>query len=129
MKNNKTLSALFFALITIPCLNPLGQEALAGNFSRSCSNIVLERGQILRANCKDRDANYRRTALDLNRGIQNRNGYLQAGEGYVRTCTNIGWSGGVNLRADCRTYNGDWRYSELDLDSIISNIDGNLIFD
>jgi hypothetical protein len=130
-KSMKSKLALIFTGVTVAvaCLNPLGKEALAGNFSRSCSNIVLRQDRILTAICKDRNANYRRTSLDLNRRIGNKNGYLTTGSDYIKTCQNIGWGRGVSLRADCRTYNGDWRYSTLNLDNIISNNDGNLTFD
>ncbi|MBF2017757.1 MAG: CVNH domain-containing protein [Rivularia sp. T60_A2020_040] len=131
-KSMKSKLALIFTGVTlaVACLNPLGKEALAGKFSRSCEDFALTGDSILSATCKDRNANKRRTSLNLNRRIRNKNGYLTTGGGnYVSTCKNIGWGRGVSLKADCRTYNGDWRYSTLNLDSIITNNDGNLTFD
>ncbi|RUT10718.1 hypothetical protein DSM107010_39580 [Chroococcidiopsis cubana SAG 39.79] len=111
-------------------MNPLGKEALAGNFSRSCGNIRVEQGQFLHATCKDRSANNRNTSLDLNSGIGNKDGHLTRSGGYISTCKNIKWDGGTTLQADCRTYSKDWRTgTKLDLNRVISNQDGNLTFD
>jgi len=125
--NNKTLSILCFVSMTVACLNPLGKEALAGNFSRSCGDIALN-GTTLSATCKDRSANPRRTSLDLNRRIGNRDGRLTISGGYASTCKNVGLSG-VSLQGDCKTFNGDFRSTSLDLNRVITNNDGNLTFD
>ena len=127
MINKRTLSLLGFVSMTVVFLNPLGKPALAGNFSRSCGNITLN-NTILSADCKDRSANFRRTSLDLNSRIGNRDGRLTISGSYASTCRNIGLSG-VTLRGDCRTFNGDWRSTSLDLNEVISNNDGNLTFD
>ena len=128
MTNNKALSVLCFVSMAVACLNPLGKEALAGNFSRSCQITGLAEGRILTANCKDRSANFRQTSLDLNRRIGNKDGNLTISGGYTGTCKNIGLNGS-SLRADCKTYNGDWRATGLDLNRVITNNDGNLTFD
>ncbi|NMG19821.1 CVNH domain-containing protein [Brasilonema bromeliae] len=125
--NKKTLSILCFVSMAAACFNPLGKEALAGNFSRSCGDISLD-GTTLRANCKDRSANFRSTSLDLNRRIENRDGNLRIGGGFASTCQNIQLTG-TSLQADCKTFNGDFRSTSLDLNSVITNNDGNLTFD
>jgi hypothetical protein len=127
MINNKTLSLLGVVSMTVVFLNPLGKAALAGNFSRSCGEFRLN-GTILSATCKDRSANPRRTSLDLNRRIGNKDGHLTISGGYASTCRNINLNG-VTLRGDCRTYNGDFRATSLNLNKVISNNDGNLAFD
>ena len=127
----KSKLVLIFTGVTLAaaCLNPLGKEALAGGFSRSCGNIVLREGKILSAICKDRNANYRKTSLDLNERIGNKNGRLIISRNYIASCKNIGLGGGFSLRADCKTYNKDWRSTSLNLDGVITNEDGNLRFD
>ena len=128
MPNKRILSILCIVSMTVTCLNLLGKEALAGDFSRSCGDLKLTDGRVLSATCKDRSANLRNTALDLNNRIGNQNGRLTTGGGYVGTCKNIGLNGN-SLQADCRTYKGDWRSTNFDLNRAISNNDGNLTFD
>ena len=113
--------------MTVTCLNLLGKEALAGDFSGSCKDLKLTDGHVLSATCKDRGANFRNTSLDLNNGIGNKDGRLTTRGGYVSTCKNIGLNGN-SLQADCRTYKGYWRSTNFDLNSIIINQDGNLRF-
>lgn len=127
MINNRTLSILCIVSMTVVCLNPLGKQALAGNFSHSCGDIGLD-CTTLSATCKDRSANPRKTSLDLNRRIGNRDGNLTISGGFANTCKNIGLSG-VSLQGDCKTFNGDFRSTRLNLNGVISNNDGNLTFD
>lgn len=127
MTNYRTLSILCFVSMTVACLNPLGKEALAGNFSYSCVDIVLN-GTNLSATCNDRSANPRRTSLDLNRRIANRDGYLRIGGDFASTCKNIGLTG-IVLQGNCKTFKGDYRFTRLNLNGVISNNDGNLTFD
>ena len=82
----------------------------------------------MNANCIDRSANSRRTSLDLNSRIGNKDGHFTISGGYNSTCKNIRLSG-VSLEGDCRTYNGDWISSSFNLDKVISNNDGNMTFD
>lgn len=131
MTNNKMLSVLCFASMTVACLNPLGKEALAGGFTRSCENIRLESGRFLYANCKDRNATFRgQSSLDLMDRVGNKDGHLGLyGGGYLKSCRNLRSDDRTTIWADCRTYNGDWRATSLNLDRVISNSDGNLTFD
>ena len=128
MTNKRILSILCIVSMTVTCLNLLGKEALAGDFSGSCKDLKLTDGHVLSATCKDRGANFRNTSLDLNSGIGNKDGHLITTGGYAGTCKNIGLNGN-SLRADCKTYKGDWRSTNLDLNRVISNQDGNLAFD
>ena len=131
MRNNKVLSLLCFASMTVACLNPLGKQALAGGFTRSCEDVRLVSGRYLYANCKDRNATFRgQTSLDLMDRVGNKNGNLGLyGGGYLKSCKNLGSDNINTIWADCRTYNGDWRSTRLNLDDVISNSDGNLTFD
>ena len=126
-KFHKKLTALAVVSMTVACFNPLGKQALAGNFSHSCRDFALN-GTTLSATCKDRSANFRQTSLDLNRRVGNRNGNLTISGNYASTCKNVGLSG-VSLHGDCRTFNGDFRSTSLNLDGVITNNDGNLTFD
>jgi hypothetical protein len=80
------------------------------------------------ATCKDRSANFRKSSLDLNTRIGNRDGNLTTSGGFAGTCKNVGLNG-TTLQADCRTFNKDFRSTQLDLNRIITNNDGNLTFD
>jgi hypothetical protein len=128
---DKTLelrSVLFLVSMTVVSLNLLEKPAFAGGFARSCKDLDMGGGRVISATCKDRNANFHTSVLDLNRRIGNRDGNLTTSGGFVGTCKNVRLDG-TTLQADCLTFNKDFRFTRLDLNSVITNNDGNLTFD
>jgi hypothetical protein len=103
----------------------------AGYFTKSCSNITLNQGRILEADCKRRNGSTARTGINLNNYITNINGTLVwTGRGnYIATSRNCHVVYKPNdsfLKCDVHKGNGIWISSTLNLDRHIANLNGNL---
>lgn len=135
MTNNRMLSILCIVSMTATCLNLLGKEALAKDFSRTCRLEKLVDGRFLDAVCRDSRGVFQKTSLAIDFKIGNRNGRLvrqpkelRIRSGYLSSCKNVGLSGN-SLQADCRTAKGDFRAASIDLNTILRNNGGSLEFD
>ena len=126
-KNSLTLLKLLPIFIVLASFTSFSDKALAGGFVRSCNRIRLS-GATLSATCRTRSGDSRRTSINLNNFVTNRDGSLRFsndGGGFSRTCTDITLSG-ATLSASCRTFSRDLRNTRLDLNAHITNRNGTL---
>lgn len=103
-------------------------QAIAGNFSRTCSNMVLY-GSTLAAYCKDRNQQFKEAYIKLDNAIGNLDGVLSWGDhNFSHTCSNISLNG-ATLSAVCTRMNGSQNRTWINLDEHIDNTNGVLRFD
>ncbi len=110
-----------------------GQGLPQGSYRQSCRNARLEGRDLLIAECRRQNGNWRNTRLDIDecrgRDIANVNGHLECGT--RRFGGNYGYQmpGGTwqqscrnarivrdELTAECRKRDGDWQRDTIDLD-------------
>lgn len=124
-----------------------GQGLPQGSYRQSCRNTRMEGRDLLVAECRRQNGNYRTTRLDIDecrgRDIANDNGHLQCGGrtfggNYGYQIPGGSWSQSCrnarilrdDLVAECRTVNGNWIPARVDLDECrgraISNENGRL---
>ena len=125
--------------MTFAILSLSGKEALAGGFTSSCFNIVLDSkipGFGLRATCRRADGTCRSAAVSLDNNIGNIDGVLRANSSdFSDSCRVIGGltgggpGRGIFLTADCLARDGVFTRTSIDLNRYISNVNGSLRFD
>lgn len=103
----------------------------SGEFTKTCSNITLDQGHILEANCETNNGGRAQTGRSLNNLIANINGRLiwRRDGNYIASsqhCELDYQSGRTFLHCDTRKSDGSWTSSSLDLDRHIANINGTL---
>jgi hypothetical protein len=106
---------------------------MAGDFTRTCSNITLV-GTALEAMCRTINQGQARSGISLNRYIANIDGRLtwRRNGNYSASSQNFELdqeSGVTFLHCDCQRRDGTWTSSALNLDERISNINGQLTYE
>ncbi|GKU07070.1 cyanovirin-n [Fusarium langsethiae] len=105
-----------------------------GNFHESSSNIWLEDGHILHAECGDGEGGSVESTLDLDYYIGNNDGSFEwGGEGFSGSASDVsfeleGDDGNPILRAVLNPIDGDPVEADLNLAERIGNDSGTLIF-
>ena len=103
----------------------------AGDFTRSCRSIDLQRGSVLKATCKSISGRPSQSGIQLNDYIANINGNLRwrRNGNFIlssRRCDLDFVAGVTVLHCDTQRWNGSWTSSWLTLDERIANINGRL---
>lgn len=111
-----------------------GNSPPQGSYRQSCRNERMEGRDLLVAECRRQNGNFRNTRLDIDscrgRDIANNNGHLECGgRGYGGNYGSYGLPGGSwrqscrdarivrdEMIAECRARDGQWRRTDIDLD-------------
>ncbi|MBD1935583.1 CVNH domain-containing protein [Funiculus sociatus] len=120
-----------FASVLLLTFLPSNIVLARGEFTKTCSNITLEEGHFLEANCETNNGGRAQTGRSINNLIANRNGKLvwSRNGNYIATSQNCDvdfQSNRTFLECDTRKSDGSWTSSTLELDRHIANINGNL---